>query len=376
MAVPGPESVLPQVHLHSLLAWHGGAARIATLLRNGVERAGGHVFSTCEVQDGPEPWTHRSIMATDVARAVAEPCVVHVHGTKDWTGCLAALMERGVQPVITLHDCSLLTGGCPYPLDCPGLVEGCLSPCPRGFVDALSRQHAQRTALRAAGARLVAPSGWLRALARQALPDVSCSVIPNGVEMPDASLTRSRARARLGVAPEARVVLFMAHGGEEAHYKSGNRWLETWEAMRPAVPNGLCFMVGGDRHEQAGDVVRWPYVDRENAQLFMAAADCFAYPTLADNHPLVVLEAMSLGCPVVSFRVGGLAEQIVDGSDGLLVTPGDWSGFSAACAGLLESPARRRSLAGAARERFARHFTEQRMVQDHLRLYTRLAGQD
>lgn len=420
---PVPPGTMPHgVHLHSLLALRGGAARIAAMLRHhlahgiaspeGPEYPAGTVLGdvqgvlqdtvqthfqepvpvscTCEVADegGASSSTSPSSTApsssslscaavspADVALAVPGTSLLHLHGTQDWVTCLEGVARRKLPCVITLHDCSLLTGGCVYPLDCPGATQGCLSPCPRGYPDAATVQRARHAAVRAARARLAAPSGWLRAMAKAAMPDVPCTVIPNGVETPDPAITRELARRRLGLAPAARLVLFMAHGGEQAAYKSGGHWRAVWHSIQAAVPGAVCFMVGGERHVREDSLILWPYVDRERAQLFMAAADCFAYPTLADNHPLVVLEAMAAGCPVVSFAQGGVPEQIVSGKTGVLVQPGDWQAFIRACVAVLAGGAEQRQMRHGSQDVFARRFTVQRMVRDYRSFYARFADQ-
>jgi glycosyltransferase involved in cell wall biosynthesis len=51
------------------------------------------------------------------------------------------------------------------------------------------------------------------------------------------------------------------------------------------------------------------------------AADLFALPSLQDNLPNTVVEAMACGKPVVGFRAGGLATMIADGKTGRLAEP-------------------------------------------------------
>lgn len=419
-AVPAPPVRFGggRVHMHSVLAYRGGAARVVNMLRQGVVASGISCASSCEIYDasgspqmgvsdtptgnlpdspvftscpsrehaGQTPQSPHNaqifpvetacvqgqivtVSPAHVGQAVQQGSLLHLHGSQDWAACLSGIAARHVANVITLHDCSLLTGGCPYPLDCQGIFEGCYDPCPRGFMQASTVQQNRLQMVRVARSHMVSPSRWLRKIARKVLPDVPCTVIPNGVEVPDGSVTREVARNRLGVSPHARVVLFMAHGGEQAAYKSGGQWFRVWEEIRQQVEGAVCFMVGGDRHEQNGNLIRWPYVDRENAQLFMAAADCFAYPTLADNHPLVVLEALSLGCPVVAYKTGGVVEQIVHGQTGLLVHEGDWQSFTHACVAVLASPSTRRNFAAEGAACFLRHFTAQRMVAEYLKLY-------
>jgi glycosyltransferase involved in cell wall biosynthesis len=217
---------------------------------------------------------------------------------------------------------------------------------------------------------LASPSRWLARLARQALPDLPARVIPNGVPWPELSALASRAQARasLGIAPQARVALFAAHGGARAAYKSGPRWLEYWRAVRDRLPQAQAFAVGGDEALSRDGLTVWPYVDRAKLALLMRAADALLYPTLADNHPLVLLEAAALELPVLSFAVGGVPEIIAPGETGLLATPGDEHAFCQAAHALLSDAALGRRLGRAARDRGAKRFSVARMAADYAAL--------
>jgi glycosyltransferase involved in cell wall biosynthesis len=62
--------------------------------------------------------------------------------------------------------------------------------------------------------------------------------------------------------------------------------------------------------------------------LVYSASDIFAFPTRADNLPLVIQEAMACGTPTVSFDVGGVSELVRNGVTGFLSAPGDKADFS------------------------------------------------
>jgi glycosyltransferase involved in cell wall biosynthesis len=53
----------------------------------------------------------------------------------------------------------------------------------------------------------------------------------------------------------------------------------------------------------------------------MAASDVFALPSLSEGFPIVSLEAMASGLPIVATKVGGLPEIVEDGQNGFLVEP-------------------------------------------------------
>lgn len=81
----------------------------------------------------------------------------------------------------------------------------------------------------------------------------------------------------------------------------------------------------------------------------LARFDVMTLPSRDDPFPLVVLEAMALGTPVVAFDVGGVADQV--GPAGVLIAPGDVTAFAAAVSELVHDAARRTALGDAAAER-------------------------
>lgn len=63
-----------------------------------------------------------------------------------------------------------------------------------------------------------------------------------------------------------------------------------------------------------------------------------------DNLPTVIMEAMAAGVPVISTRLAGVPEMVVDQETGLLVEPNDVDGLAAALRELLQSPTRRKTM--------------------------------
>ena len=109
----------------------------------------------------------------------------------------------------------------------------------------------------------------------------------------------------------------------------------------------------------------------ENAAIVNALqrrSDVLVQKSHAEGFGLTVAEAMWKGRPVVASRVGGIADQIVEGETGLLVDPDDNDGFAAAVTRLLADRDEAGRLGRAARERVRDSFLGPR----HLRQYVDL----
>lgn len=85
-------------------------------------------------------------------------------------------------------------------------------------------------------------------------------------------------------------------------------------------------------------------------------ADVFVHPTREDCFPLVILEAMSAGLPVVASEEGGIPDEVEDGVTGFLFRKGDVAGLAHCLERLLIDASTRRRMGAAGRERFDRLF--------------------
>jgi glycosyltransferase involved in cell wall biosynthesis len=85
-------------------------------------------------------------------------------------------------------------------------------------------------------------------------------------------------------------------------------------------------------------------------------ANIFVLPTIADCSPLVILEAMAVGLPVIATRVGGIPEMVIHGETGLLIPPNSPEALSEAIRELAKDPMRRRAMGIAGRDRIEKYF--------------------
>jgi glycosyltransferase involved in cell wall biosynthesis len=98
------------------------------------------------------------------------------------------------------------------------------------------------------------------------------------------------------------------------------------------------------------------YSERVDVAAELPGWDVLVMPSRLDPFPLVVLEAMGSGVPVVGTAVHGIVEQLA-GDTGVLVAPEDPSALATGIESLLDDPARRADLAARARERVVGNFT-------------------
>lgn len=104
----------------------------------------------------------------------------------------------------------------------------------------------------------------------------------------------------------------------------------------------------------------------------IARSDLLVLPSFMEGLPIVLMEAMALGVPVVASRVAGIPELVEDESTGLLFTPSDWDGLTAAIARLLDDEALRTSIADRAKHKVMAEFDVRRSAARLTDLFDRL----
>ncbi len=108
---------------------------------------------------------------------------------------------------------------------------------------------------------------------------------------------------------------------------------------------------------------------RRDVAAWMSAADVLLHTSLSEALPLVLLEAMEAGLPVVAADVGGVRELVMDGRTGLLAGVGDDLQLTNHILRLLRDPRLAESMGRTGRERVRRHFREDTMVQNYEQSY-------
>jgi glycosyltransferase involved in cell wall biosynthesis len=112
---------------------------------------------------------------------------------------------------------------------------------------------------------------------------------------------------------------------------------------------------------------------RRDARAIVGAADMALLPSRWEGLPLVALEALAAGTPMVATAVRGIRELLTDGENALLVPPGDPEALASAIGRLLADRSLAEALAGNGR-RLSEQYGEGQMVASFLELYGTIGG--
>ena len=209
------------------------------------------------------------------------------------------------------------------------------------------------------------------------VPAERISVVHNGIEALAPPRAEGVALLRRELAPERRPVCLVL---ARLHEEKGHRVL--FEAIPHVLQSirDVLFLLAGDGPHRARfeDAVRQKGLEgavrflgrRDDVPELLAVASLLVLPSLAESFGFVLVEAMSVGVPVVASATGGVPEIVEHGRNGLLVPPGQPLPLAEAIVALLSNPELRRSLGEAGRGR-ARQFTAQAMVRGYEQTYER-----
>ena len=111
---------------------------------------------------------------------------------------------------------------------------------------------------------------------------------------------------------------------------------------------------------------------RSDIKNFLSALDILVVPSILEGFPMITLEAMASGKPIVATRIEGITEQIMDGRDGILVPAQNHDVIAATVLQLIKDEQLRRRLGTAARTRIERSFSFENMLKETEKVYLSL----
>jgi glycosyltransferase involved in cell wall biosynthesis len=212
------------------------------------------------------------------------------------------------------------------------------------------------------------------------VPPSQIVTIPNAVD-PDRlkpALSRSEARAALGIPLSARVMLSL---GAFTWEKDPLGHLDVAFQVLAEVP-GTVYLVAGDgplrpavqravsRHDMPGRVRLLG--SRSDVASLLAASDVLLLASSTEGMPGVLIEAGMCGIPAAAYAVGGVPETVEHGRTGYLAPPGDAAALVARAAELLRQDRRRLAMGREARDRFRARYDIRSVALQYLEVYRQL----
>lgn len=214
------------------------------------------------------------------------------------------------------------------------------------------------------------------------------AVVYDGMEVSGAGRdeeARREVRREFGLAADAKIVGMVARVAPAKDFET----LAKAAARVLFDDPGVRFMVVGDNSREAVHREHYEKVKatlealgvtrsfiftgfREDVPRLFGAFDVFVLSTHGEGLPLVILEAMARGVPVVATEVGGIPEVVRHGETGLLHSHGDEEGLAAHVSELLSDAARAGALGEAGRRAVESEFGRERFAAEVAALYREL----
>ncbi|MBW1903172.1 MAG: glycosyltransferase family 4 protein, partial [Deltaproteobacteria bacterium] len=329
----------------------------------------------------------------DISRLdmVREADIINLHWVARYQSLvtLHRLFSSGKPVVWTLHDQWAFTGGCHYTAGCERYCGDC-ARCPQLSDDPFDLPGGvlkdKLEFLKGANLTIVTPSRWLATCAGESklFQDLRIEVIPNSLETDVfRPLPKAEAKKSMGITPDITTLLF---GGEYGNEKRKG-FHELTGAIKCCLGNDdfkglvnadkvklICFGYASDELGAVGiPVEALGYLDSdEKIMRAYCAADIFVLPSLEDNLPNTMLEAMSCGTPVVAFDVGGMPDAVINGVTGQLVPLGDTRGMGNAILSLIFNSEKRDLMGKECRKNMEEQYKLEIQARRYLDLYQEL----
>ncbi len=200
------------------------------------------------------------------------------------------------------------------------------------------------------------------------------AVVPNGVELPaPGSDAAQRVHARFGVAPEARMILFL---GRLHPIKGVDKLLDAFARVSHDFPDAVLMVAGPDEwglKETSRDRVLFPgMIEGEAKADVLARADLFCLPSLAEGFSNAVLEALASSTAVMLSPACNFPE-VEQAGAGVIVETGS-EAMASAMRALLSDGARLRAMGKAGRRLAAEHYSWDVIADRLVEIYRDIVG--
>lgn len=321
-------------------------------------------------------------------REFKEADVIHLHWINQGMlsiGNIKKILDSGKPVVWTMHDVWPATAICHYTRGCEQFKSQCCR-CPLLPGGGSKRDLAARVwrkkqkALENRLVHFVACSNWLAGEAKKSalLAGQSITSIPNTIDTHVFCPTdKAAARLGLGLPQDKNIILFVSQ--KVTDKRKGMDYLI--EAVRmltekhPEMKNNTGVAILGGRSEELEGKLDLPvyplgYISEDHhIAAAYNAADVFVTPSLEENLPNTIMEALACGVPCVGFKVGGIPEMIDNGKNGYVAALRDAKDLADGIHWTL-CVADRKALSDAARQKVSLCYSQHSVALKYIEVYS------
>lgn len=235
---------------------------------------------------------------------------------------------------------------------------------------------------------------FLPELAALGVPEEKRCLIPNGVDPevfpPPTPKQLIELQNKLSIPEEQRVVFAL---GRIVLKKGFDILIQALPSVREKCPQ-TTVIIGGDGSDLArlktlakekgvSDIIRFPgNINRLEVPIYFYLCDLFVLPAVVDPKgnmdgcPIVILEAMACGKPVVSSEISGIPIVVQNDKTGLLVEQKNPDALAAAITSLLKNPEKREQFGRAAQQRIRHELTWAKTIEQFIEIYQQHANRN
>lgn len=250
-------------------------------------------------------------------REFKEADIVHCHNLHSYYFNLNILKKISrLKPIVwTFHDMWPITAHCAHSFG--GELQNGFFQCPsleifpplawhnEKYLESNKKQVYENSKF-----HIVTPSLWLGKLVGQSiLKNRPISLIYNGV---DTNIfkpyPKENTRREFNLHRDKKIILSVIKGGQSNPWK-GPDYVNRVQKHFSKNDSLVFVNIGGNDHELSPNTISIPRINDEAVLAkYYSTADMLLYPSVADNCPLVALEAQACGLPIVAFKTGGIPE--------------------------------------------------------------------
>ena len=319
-----------------------------------------------------------------------EADVIHLHWINQ--GMLSLkdirkILQSGKRVVWTMHDIWPATAICHLTMDCRHFETQCqncrLLPGGGSNNDLSARiWKKKQQMLEGQRIKIVTCSQWLGDEAKKSalLNRQYITTIPNPIDTHRYRPSdKQKARQLLGLPQEGHIILFASQRVTNP-FKGMQYLIDACKLMtnqHPDCCSHTSVAILGGHAEEIADKLPFPthalgYVnDEQRIVAAYNAADVFVLPSLSENLPNTIMEAMACGVPCVGFRVGGIPEMIDHQQNGYVANFRDAADLAKGIHYVLDE-ADQQALSNNCLQKVARNYSQQSVAKKYIEVYDKI----